>query len=186
MPTTTGIIYKADSIEFKDWSSSPDVIRLKKTITQDRIFKTGGSGISIDAQASEFGDAKPEDVAAGKTFTSASGLKVTGTSSNFVKTAGTTTSETIDTGLSSVEFFEIHRTSLTSSGFIQGVYSTSSDTLNFTYCTSYSSSSKTCSVTSTKATSVDGGVITLALSSTSSSWGLSSGVTYYWTAFGQA
>lgn len=123
---------------------------------------------------------------AGKTFTSAEGLKITGTSNNFIKATGNTTSETINTGLSSIEFFEIHRTSLTSAGFIQGIYSTSGDTLNFTYCTSYSSSSKTCSVTSTKATSVDGGVITLALSSTSSNWGLSSGVTYYWTAFGQA
>ena len=32
----------------------------------------------------------------------------------------------------------------------------------------------------------DGEVITLALSSTSSNWGLSSGVTCYWTAFGKA
>ena len=76
---TTGIIYNADSVEFKDWSSSPDNIRLKKAIKEDIIFKTGGSGISIDAKASEFGDATPEDVAKGKTFTSASGLKVTGT-----------------------------------------------------------------------------------------------------------
>lgn len=79
LPKTTGIIYNADSVEFKDWSSSPDTIRLKKAITEDRIFKTGGSGLSIDAKASEFGDATPEDVAKGKTFTSASGLKVTGT-----------------------------------------------------------------------------------------------------------
>ena len=76
---TTGIIYNADSVEFKDWSSSPDNIRFKKAIAEDIIFKTGGSGISIDAKASEFGDATPEDVAKGKTFTSASGLKVTGT-----------------------------------------------------------------------------------------------------------
>ena len=76
---TTGIIYNADSVEFKDWSSSPDNIRFKKAITEDIIFKTGGSGLSIDAKASEFGDATPEDVAKGKTFTSASGLKVTGT-----------------------------------------------------------------------------------------------------------
>ena len=76
---TTRIIQNADSVEFKDWSSSPDNIRFKKAIAEDIIFKTGGSGISIDAKASEFGDATPEDVAKGKTFTSASGLKVTGT-----------------------------------------------------------------------------------------------------------
>lgn len=81
---TTGIIYKADSVEFKDWSSSPDNIRFKKAITEDIIFKTGGSGLSIDAKASEFGDATPEDVAKGKTFTSASGLKVTGTAEPMV------------------------------------------------------------------------------------------------------
>ena len=81
---TTGIIYNADSVEFKDWSSSPDNIRFKKAITEDIIFKTGGSGLSIDAKASEFGDATPEDVAKGKTFTSASGLKVTGTAEPMV------------------------------------------------------------------------------------------------------
>ncbi len=75
---TTGIIYNADSVEFKDWSSSPDNIRFKKAITEDIIFKTGGSGLSIDAKASEFGNATQEDVISGKTFTSESGLKVSG------------------------------------------------------------------------------------------------------------
>lgn len=152
---------------------------------KDQMFRKGAR-LTLKSKLSNFGNATAEDVAAGKTFTSSAGLKVTGTSSNFIKVTGTTTSETIDTGLSSIEFFEIHRTSLTSIGFVQGAYSTSSDTLNFTYCSSYSSSSNTCSVASASATSVDGGVISLALSFTSSNWGLSSGVTYYWTAFGQA
>lgn len=75
---TTGIIYTADSVEFKDWSSSPDVIRFNKAIAEDIIFKTGGSGLTIDANASEFGDATAEYVISGKTFTSESGLKVSG------------------------------------------------------------------------------------------------------------
>lgn len=38
-----------------------------------------GSLISLGVSTSEFGDASPEDVAEGKTFTSAAGLKITGT-----------------------------------------------------------------------------------------------------------
>ena len=165
--------------------TNPATIILNASI-DERYIKDADSNVQLSTRASNFGDATAADVAAGKTFTSSAGLKVTGTSSNFIKVTGTTTSETIDTGLSSIEFFEIHRTSLTSAGFVQGAYSTSSDTLNFTYCSSYSSSSNTCSVASATATFVDGGVISLALSFTSSNWGLSSGVTYYWTAFGQA
>ena len=78
LPKTTGIIYSADSVEFNDWSSSPDVISFNKAITEDVIFKTGGSGITIDAKASEFGDATEEYVVYGKTFTSESGLKLSG------------------------------------------------------------------------------------------------------------
>ena len=38
-----------------------------------------GAGFHITVPKSEFGDATPDDVASGKTFTSASGLRMTGT-----------------------------------------------------------------------------------------------------------
>lgn len=46
----------------------------------DKLYRAG-SKLSIGAPATAFGDATAADVAAGKTFTSAAGLKVTGTGS---------------------------------------------------------------------------------------------------------
>lgn len=134
--------------------------------------------------AGVFGDATPADVASGKTFTSIEGLKITGTSSNFVKATGTTTSETIDTGLSSIEFFEIHYVSSTSvtNGLVQGAYYGNNDTLFFTYANGSSTI-----FTNTSLPSVSGGTINLNLSSHNSNWALSNkALHYYWTAFGQA
>ena len=48
-----------------------------KAIT-DKLIRQGG-GLYTNIVYSEFGDAAPEDVSKGKTFTSASGMKVTGT-----------------------------------------------------------------------------------------------------------
>ena len=53
-------------------------VKLTYTNTKKRLFGANGT-IDLTANASNFGDATAEDVAIGKTFTSAAGLKVTGT-----------------------------------------------------------------------------------------------------------
>ena len=54
-------------------------IGVGKLIDDGDVLYRNGAGVAVSAPASEFGDALPEDVAIGKTFTSASGLKATGT-----------------------------------------------------------------------------------------------------------
>lgn len=53
-------------------------IQLSYAPTSDRLVRSG-STVKLSSSASNFGDATASDVAQGKTFTSASGLKVTGT-----------------------------------------------------------------------------------------------------------
>lgn len=103
--------------------------------------------------------------------------------SSMTMKSGTTTSSTIDTGLSSISAIVIYKSSFSSTGLIQGVYVTSEDTLHYTYCSSYSTWMKSCSVSTSAASSVSGGTFTLGTSGTS---GLSSSTTYYWIAFGEA
>lgn len=59
-------------------SVSGTELKFSKEATVDRIWRTGGT-MFLNAPLTEFGDAAAEDVAAGKTFTSAAGLKVAGT-----------------------------------------------------------------------------------------------------------
>lgn len=56
------------------------LIEMSKTFTEPAfIGATGDTEIRLRSETSNFGDATAEDVVAGKTFTSAAGLKVTGT-----------------------------------------------------------------------------------------------------------
>lgn len=56
------------------------LIEMQDTIAEPTFFgTTGATRLVMQAQTSEFGDAKAADVAKGKTFTSAAGLKVVGT-----------------------------------------------------------------------------------------------------------
>lgn len=104
-------------------------------------------------------------------------------SSGTTMKSGTTTSGTINTGLSSISAIVIYKDTLTATGLIQGVYSTSDSTLHYTYCSYYSTYSKMCSTGTSTASSVSGGTFTLGTSGTS---GLSSSTTYNWIAFGVA
>ena len=55
-----------------------DHIRFKHKNTEDRTLMTG-SFVALDMEVENIGDATAEDVMVGKTFTSAAGIKVTGT-----------------------------------------------------------------------------------------------------------
>ena len=60
------------------YESSTSEIKLQSSYIADTLVRKG-SKVGIVSKASNFGDAVAADVAAGKTFTSAAGLKVTGT-----------------------------------------------------------------------------------------------------------
>ena len=170
-----------------EYSTSPDQIKISTSLTEERYIVE--NTLSLTAKASDFGDAVPSDVVSGKTFTSASGLKLTGTreesggsSGGLVMKTGTTTSVTIETGLSSIKMLVIYTDSFSSTGFIQGTYVADDGIMHYTYCSSYSSYMKICGVTTSTSCTVDGGTFTL----NTPSHGLISGKTYNWIAVGEA
>ena len=169
-----------------EYNTSPDQIKISTSLTEERYIVE--NTLSLTAKASDFGDAVPSDVVSGKTFTSASGLKLTGTreesggsSGGLVMKSGTTTSATIETGLSSIKMLAIYTDSFSSTGFIQGTYVADEGLMHYTYCSSYSSYMKICGVTTSTSCTVNGGTFTL-----NASHGLISGKTYNWIAVGEA
>ena len=98
---------------------------------------------------------------------------------------GSTTSATIATGLSSIEKFFIFKDGISGTGLIHLYYS-STDGTSYTYASAWATTNygtKTIKTDTTAAT-VSGGSITLP-SSSATSGGLSSGVTYTWVAIGK-
>lgn len=77
---TGNVATYTDFVPYSDASVKglSDGIRLSKTISKDSLLRSG-TEIRMVSDISNFGDATAADVAAGKTFTSAAGLKVTGT-----------------------------------------------------------------------------------------------------------
>lgn len=154
----------------------------------DCVVRSGTQYAGDIINGDELGDATAADVAAGKTFTSTEGLKVTGTmevsGGGLTVKSGTTTSGTINTGLSEIEEFFIYKESQRETGLIHLHYSKEGGT-SYLYASAWSTmmyGSKTIANGTTVAT-VSGGSITLP-SSTATSGGLSSGVTYKWIAVG--
>lgn len=107
----------------------------------------------------------------------------TSTGGSVIK-SGTTTSATIATGLSSIEEFFIYKETQTATGLIHLHYSKTGGT-SYLYASAWSTNNYgTKTITNaTTAPTISGGSITLP-SSTATSGGLSSGVTYKWTAIG--
>ena len=170
-----------------EYNTSPAQIKISTSLTEERYIVE--NTLSLTAKASDFGDAVPSDVVSGKTFTSASGLKLTGTreesggsSGGLVMKSGTTTSATIETGLSSIKMLVIYTDSFSSTGFIQGTYVADDGIMHYTYCSSYSSYMKICGVTTSTSCTVNGGTFTL----NTPSHGLINGKTYNWIAVGEA
>ena len=108
----------------------------------------------------------------------------TSSAGSVIKT-GTTTSRTIDTGLSEIEEFFIYKESQTATGLIHLHYSKTGGT-SCLYASAWSTSNYgTKTITNaTNAPTISGGSITLP-SSSATSGGLSSGVTYKWIAIGK-
>lgn len=106
-----------------------------------------------------------------------------GSSGGLVMKTGTTTSATIETGLSSIKMFVIYKTAFSTTGLMQGVYTADTGRMYYVYCSSYSSYIKSCNLSSSTACTVDGGTFTVGMSETS---GISTEIAYHWIAVGEA
>lgn len=168
--------------------SSLNTFELQRASTKEKRIIGDGAYYIMKVYANKLGNATAEDVVAGKTFTSAAGLKVTGTHTcssggGLAMKTGTTTSGTIETGLSSVKCIVIYKRSVSATGLVQSVWLADDGSANYVYCSSYSSYFKNYAVGTNTSSTVSGGTFTWGGSGTS---GLSSGVTYNWIAFGEA
>ena len=97
--------------------------------------------------------------------------------------SGTTSSATIETGLSSIKMLVIYKTAFSSKGLIQGVYTVDTGKMYYVYCSSYSSYMRSCDLNSSAECTVDGGTFTVSMSGVQ---GLSTGTDYQWVAAGEA
>lgn len=95
--------------------------------------------------------------------------------------SGTTTSNVINTGLSEIDHIVIYKTSVSATGFVQGVYRSDTGYTYYTYCSSYQSYTKNYAVANNTNGTASGGTFTWNGSSTAA---LTSGDTYYWIAAG--
>lgn len=135
-----------------------------------------------------FGDAKPEDVRKGKRFTSKDGvnigtMEVSGGGSGGVQMkTGTTSSPTINTGLSKIDKLIIYADKIKSVGVVTAVYSADVGTAKVTFCDSYSVYLKACGIVDLSGFSVSGG--TFSWTETLDAYKFMNNATYNWIAIG--
>lgn len=135
-----------------------------------------------------FGDAAPEDVRKGKRFTSKDGvatgtMEASGGDSGGVQVkTGTTTSTTINTGLSKIDKLIIYADKITSVGVVTAVYSADAGKAKVIFCGDYSVYSKPCGITDRSGFSVSGG--TFSWTESAKEYGFMNNATYNWIAIG--
>lgn len=135
-----------------------------------------------------FGDAMPEDVRKGKKFTSKDGvatgtMEVSGGDSGGVQVkTGTTSSPTIETGLSKIDKLIIYADKITSAGVVTAVYSADVGKAKVTFCGDYSVYSKPCRITDRSGFSVSGG--TFSWTESVKEYKFMNNATYNWIAIG--
>lgn len=135
-----------------------------------------------------FGDAMPEDVRKGKRFTSKDGvatgtMEASGGDSGGVQVKiGTTSSPTINTGLSKIDKLIIYADKIKSVGVVTAVYSADVGTAKVTFCDSYSVYLKACGIVDLSGFSVSGG--TFSWTETMDAYRFMNNATYNWIAIG--
>ncbi len=146
-----------------------------------RLFGNGSLG-------AYFGDATPEDVRKGKKFTSKDGVAYgtmeasSGGSGGVQIKAGTTSSPTIDTGLSKIDKLIIYADKIASKGMVDMIYNSDSSRAVTTFCGEYSVYSQYCKVTERTGFSVSGG--TFNWTETMDEYKYMKNTTYNWIAIG--
>lgn len=133
-----------------------------------------------------FGDAAPEDVRKGKKFTSkdgvATGTMETSSGDGTKVVTGTTSSPTINTGLSKIDKLIIYAEKIKSKGIVDMIYSSNSSRAITTFCGEYSVYSQYCKVAERTGFSVSGG--TFDWTETMDEYKFMSSTTYNWIAIG--
>ena len=135
-----------------------------------------------------FGDATPEDVRKGKNFTSKDGVATgtmeasSGGSGGVQVKTGTTSSPTIDTGLSKIDNLIIYANKIVSKGVVDMIYSSDSSQAITTFCGEYSVYTQYCKVIERTGFSVFGG--TFNWTETMDEYKFMNNTAYNWIAIG--
>ena len=173
---------------FKDcegFDADGGVISPYFTVDDDIVLRSG-TIIYVDVYKSEYGNAKPEDVRAGVTFTSENGIAIEGTAQmggGYAIKSGTTTSRTINTGLSDVEQFFLYKETVTATGLIHLHYTKSATSRMYASAWSTQNYGSKTITNGTGGVTVSGGTVTI--SATQAAQGaLTGNVTYKWFAIG--
>lgn len=154
-------------------------------------YLNNGGGFTLYGNGSlgdYFGDAAPEDVRKGKRFTSKDGvatgtMEASGGDSGGVQVkTGTTSSPTINTGLSKIDKLIIYADKITSVGVVTAVYSADVEKAKVTFCGDYSVYSKPCGITDRSGFSVSGG--TFSWTESTKEYKFMNNATYNWIAIG--
>ena len=184
IPVLTGVTLPLKSIT----KNSDNTVSVKAT-RDSKVILYSGASVITKVPLSDFGNATAGDVLSGRTFTGADGLCVSGTyvpsttSGGLSVRSGTTTSNTIDTGLSSISYFMLYKSSINAIGLVQCMYNGEDGRSNYTYCSSYSQYIRSCSAGSSSSYhSISGG--SFAWTASADSTMLTSNTTYNWIAIG--
>lgn len=168
----------------------PVSIGVNGNVVTPTLFRQGSETL-VSVPVDNFGDATPDKVAKGVTFTSKAGLAIPGTmeaasGGGLAVKKGNTSSPTIETGLSSIDYFVLMTTGFSRAGLMQLLYRKPNNAISYILCTSYSySTMKTelnhANMTSSTLFTIDGGTVTWNGTGTSA---FMSGESYMWLAFG--
>lgn len=163
---------------------------IQKGSTASAYIKNGGT-FQLKGNGSLgtfFGDATPEDVRKGKKFTSKDGVATgtmevdSGGSGSTKMMTGTTSSPTINTGLSKIDKLIIYADKITSVGVVTAVIAADVGKAKVTFCGDYSVYSKPCGITDRSGFSVSGG--TFSWTESVKEYKFMNNATYNWIAIG--